>query len=469
MTITPISLGTGSSPSRFAAGGAARAINCYLERQGDEAKAPEIMVACDGLTAFATLPTYPVRAMLEVGTYLYVVAGRVMYRVDTLGNYTVLGNVPTEGIVTMVRNRRTNPQIGIVSERLYYVYDTVDGSFERITVSDVTDFYPTSITILDGYGILPVSSSRWYATELDDLATVDGLSFGSAESDPDEIVMSATREGEVVIFGTQTTEFFQDTGDETFAFTRSQAIRLGCLAGGSVANIDRTLAWVAHDGTVRMLSGYGGERISDHAVERAIASVDPSELRATTWWGRGHTFYVLSSDSWTWAYDLATGKWHERKSYQSSRWMIAEVARYGLQLIAGGNDSGDLYVMSGDAYDEDGEPLVMTVQTPPVHAAPYRLGFNALFVDIVPGVGLADGSTQDVTPELMVSWSDNGGQTWSAERRVSLGRLGEMTKRAVVRRLGVSNQIGRTFKISISAAVARGLLGLSADVEKLAA
>lgn len=470
MTITPISLGSGSSPSRFAAGGAAHFINCYLEKQGEDSKAPEIVVASDGLTAFGDLPTDGIRAALEVGAYIYVVYGRVMYRVDSLGEYTVLGNVPTDGLVTMVRNRRTNPQIGIVSDRLFYVYDTVDGSFTRVTgPSTATDFYPTSITILDGYGILPVSNSKWYVTALDDLTSVDGLDFAEAESDPDDIVRASTREGEVVLFGRDTTEWWQDTGDADFAFARSQAIRLGCLSAGSVAAVDRTLAWIAHDGTVRLMSGYGGDRISDHAVERAIASVDPDTIYATSWWARGHTFYAISSAEWTWIYDLSTGKWHERKSYGQSRWDIAVVARFGLQWVAGSSSSGELYVMSPDAMDEDGTAIVMTTQTPPVHAFPYRLCFNALYVDIVPGVGLNTSATAELDPELMVSWSDNGGQTWSTERRVKLGKLGQMTQRAVVRRLGIGNQIGRTFRFSISASVARAFLGASVDVDKLAA
>jgi hypothetical protein len=470
MSMTPIALGSGSSPSRFAAGGAAHFVNCYLEKQGEDAKAPGIVVASDGLTEFATLPTTGIRAAIEVGDYFYCVFGRVFYRVDTIGNYTVLGNIPTDEPVTIVRNRRTSPQIGIVSDRLYYVYDTVDGSFTRVTgPSSATDFEPTSITILDGYGILPVSNSKWYTTALDDLTSVDALDFAEAESDPDDIVRAATREGEVVLFGRDTIEWWQDTGGTDFAFARSQAIRLGCIGAGVVAAVDRTLAWIAQDGTVRLMSGYGGDRISDHAVERAIASVDPSTISATSWWRNGHTFYAISSAEWSWVYDLATSKWHERKSYDQSRWDIAVCARFGLQWLAGSSSTGELYVMSPDAMDEDGTAIVMTVQTPPVHAFPYRLQFNAIYVDIVPGVGLNTTAAAELDPELMVSWSDNGGQTWSTERRIALGRLGKMTQRAVARRLGISNQIGRTFKFSISASVARAFLGASVDVDKLAA
>ena len=69
----------------------------------------------------------------------------------------------------------------------------------------------------------------------------------------------------------------------------------------------------------------------------------------------------------------------------------------------------------------------------------------------------------------MVRWTDNGGRTWSNERQEPLGPLGDYTRRAVTRRLGTGNANGRVFKLSISAAVAKAIQSLSADVEKLAA
>ena len=77
-------------------------------------------------------------------------------------------------------------------------------------------------------------------------------------------------------------------------------------------------------------------------------------------------------------------------------------------------------------------------------------------------------STENTDPELMVSWSDDGGHTWSAERRVALGGIGYNQRRAVLRRLGQTGPQGRTFRISCSAAVAKALLGASIDATTLA-
>ena len=90
-------------------------------------------------------------------------------------------------------------------------------------------------------------------------------------------------------------------------------------------------------------------------------------------------------------------------------------------------------------------------------------------LDILPGVGLNSSSPELLDPEMMIRWSDDGGYSWSAERRVELGRLGQTVKRAVIRRLGRTTQQGRIFEFSVSAAVARAWLGASVDIEKLAA
>ena len=469
MSIVPISLGTGSNRARFDHGGAARHINCYVEQLGDEAKAPAMLVAHDGLTDFATLTSAGVRGMLEVGAYLWVVSGRQVYRVDTGGNAVSIGGIPTDGPVYMARNRRAVPQIGILSSGLLYVINTGTSALTQVVDADLPP--GSSLTVLDGFGIIPVSNGRWFTTGLDDFTTIDALDFGTADSNPDEIVRGATREGEVVLFGTRSIEWWRNTGNVDFSFSggRVAIAEIGCLAAGSVATIDRTLAWVAHDGTVRLMSGYDGQRISNHAVERDIASADPNAISATSWAARGHTFYALSSPNWTHVWNKTTGTWSERKSYGQNRWRGSVVTKFGTAWIVGDAALGKLYGMSPDATSEGNEPLVMTVRTPPVHAFPSRLQIAALFVDIIPGVGLNTAMPAALDPELMVRWSDNGGTTWSAERRIALGRQGDTVRRAVLRRLGVTSTHGRTFEFSISAAVAKGLLGASLDATKLAA
>ena len=96
--------------------------------------------------------------------------------------------------------------------------------------------------MFDGYGVLPASKNQWYITSVDDFTTVSLLDFAQAEGDPDEIIATDERDGEVILFGVDSVEWWQDTGGADFPFSRSQVVHLGCLCAGGVHKVDRTVA-----------------------------------------------------------------------------------------------------------------------------------------------------------------------------------------------------------------------------------
>jgi hypothetical protein len=67
-------------------------------------------------------------------------------------------------------------------------------------------------------------------------------------------------------------------------------------------------------------------------------------------------------------------------------------------------------------------------------------------------------------PMVMLSWSDDGGHTWSNERTVKMGKTGNYLKRLIWRRLGKSRN--RIFRISISDAIKKVLIASYVDLKK---
>lgn len=472
-----ISLGLRSNPARNSQAGAARLVNCFAEEQGEDGKTSWVIYSTEGLRAFGSaLAGGGIRAMLAVNDTLYVVAGRNVYAVTPSGTSTRIGGIPTDGAVYMERNRRVPAQIGIVSDGLYFVIDTLANTLTQINDPDLPS--PISLSFLDGYGILPISNGRFMLTNIDDFTVIDASDEGTCEAYPDEIVRSAVLEREAVFFGTQSIEWHQNTGDEDFPFERVQAIELGCLAGGSVAKVDtetrKTLIWVAPDHTVRMMNGYSGQVISTNEIEKLIKELDEAglapTLRGTSWSHAGRFFYALSCASWTRVYDSSNGNWHDRLSYDSPRWRIGQCTQFMGKLIGGDFETGQLYEMRFDVFDENGEYLVMDVLTPPVHAFPYKLKFSALYIDMATGVGLNSTSDHSLDPKIMVSWSDDGGASFSAERVRSLGRLAQTGRQVEpIYRLGKCGHKGRIFRFRISAPVERVMMQASVEFTKLAA
>ena len=468
--LVPVSLGTRSNPARYAQGGSARLINCYAEDAGGEAKVPWPVYTCDGLQGFAALPEADggVRASIEVDGALYTVCGTRVYKTVPNGTVTLLGsmNIDTSAPVYMARNRRATPDIGIVCSGLMFVIR--DGVLTQVTDADLLS--PTSCAFVNGYFVIGTANNTWQIGAIDDGLAWDALDYTRADANPDDVVVVAGMQAQAVIFGEVSTEFWRDVGGADFPFERVTSVDIGCLAAGSVQSVEQTLAFVGHDRTVRMFGGYEAVRVSTNAVERAIEDLaDRSIITSCTWVKDGHTFYSISSPSWTWVFDTVTKLWHERQSYGSSKWKVATVTAFDGKLIAGDATEGKLYEMSADFFDESGDPLVSEIVLPPVHQFPNRFIINTAYIDAQVGVGTGVGAVQDIDPELMLSWSHDGGETFAGERRIKLGQMGKNITRLKEHRLGMCGQNGVVFKISCSAKVRRALYGLTLDIDQVAA
>jgi hypothetical protein len=477
----PVTLGMRSNPGRYGQDSAARLINCYAEDAGDEGKIRFPIYASDGFDTFSTLAgAGGVRAMLNLNDdTLYVVAGRVLYRVSTAGVATPVGGFETDGHVFMARNRRSTPHIGIVSDGLYYIIS--NNVLSQINDSDLPA--PNSITSIDGYFVLTIEDGRFFITSIDDGTAIDGLDFAAAEANPDGLMVAGTRGRELVLFGPRSIEFHTNTGNADFPFERVQAINIGCWTAGSMCETTfiregsaaDTIIWAGTDAQgayagVMMLEGYGGAKISSHAVDRDIvAEPDKDDIRAYTWSSGGHTFYCITGTTFTWTYDTVTGFWHERESYGLDRWRISAATTFNGKNIVGDYASGILYEMRADLCSEAGRPLVMTVQPPAVHAWPHPMRFYNLFVDTIPGVGLNTTDTHNASPMLMVSHSNDGGKTWSSERTAEVGAIGNFKKRVKFSRFGKSREDGKVFRFSCSADVFKGITGMAVVAKKVGA
>jgi len=232
---------------------------------------------------------------------------------------------------------------------------------------------------------------------------------------------------------------------------------MGCFAPMSVATVSGTLAWVdqTREGgkMVRLMDGYYGNVISTPSVERFLDKItDRNELQAFAWSRRGHTFYALSGNNGTWVYDVKTQQWHERQSYGLNRWRASCHAIFQGKHYVGHYASNKIYEMSPDFEDEEGDPLVMTVQTA---NNPGRMIYNNIQIEALPGVGLNTTTPADLDPVLMMDWSDDGGNAWSQQRQLALGRQGKTGVILNSYRMGTSSTQGRSYRFSISANVAK--------------
>lgn len=447
---------------------AQRAVNCYLETDPTSQRAPLALYGTPGLVLRATLGAGPVRGgILEAG-YGWWVSGSSVYRLDSSYTATLLGSIgSSSGQVSMASN---GTQVLIVDGVGGWLVNTATGALTQITDGD----FPNGVrraTFQDGYFIVTgkAGSQQFWINEVAyDGAQWNGLDFASAEGSPDSTLGVISDHRELWLFGSNSAEVWVNTGSSDFPFQRSgnTFIEHGCASGATVAKADNTVFWLGTDdrgsGIVWRADGYTPVRISTHAVEKALASCTLSAASAFTYQQEGHIFYVLNLPEATWVYDAATQQWHERAWMDPatgalSRWRGDSMVFLGEHLV-GDYQSGKVYSMDLDTYTDDGNPIKRIRAAQTAENLQLRMFYQSLQVDMETGLG-----TGASNPQLILRWSNDGGHTWSNERMVSAGKVGQYGARAKFNRLGSGRN--RVFELSMTDDAKFAVLGAVVEAE----
>lgn len=437
----------------------ARMVNLFPEIVAEGGKEPAFLQRAPGLRLLVAVGTGPIRGIRTVGNDLYVVSGKYLYKVDTSYTVTQLGQVnDLSSPVSMADN---GTQLVVACAGPMYVYNTGTNAFAQVTDPDFQG--ALTVSFLDGYFVyIEPNSQKVWVTALNDPLSVDPLEFASAEADPDNLVSSIVDHSEVWLFGTNSVEVWYDSGNADFPLQRIQGAfnEIGCAATFSVAKLDNGLFWLGSDrrgkGIVYRANGYSGARISTHAVEWQIQQyADISDAVAYTYQQDGHSFYVLSfpSANATWVYDVATQAWHERAG-----WINGSFTRHRTNCqtyfnnvnAVGDCQNGNIYAFDVNKYSDHDrvQKWLRSWRALPANQNNLtRMAHHSLQLDCESGVGLVEGQGSD--PQVMLRWSDDGGHTWSSERWVSMGKIGQYFRRAIWRRLGMTLKLrDRVYEVS---------------------
>lgn len=411
---------------------AQRLVNWYAEAQPADAAGPVTLMPAPGLKAFATAGTGPIRGAVEMGGLLYVISGSRLYSVSSNGTATSIGSIVSSSRYSMSSN---GLEIFIAANTKSYVYDTTN-SLREVTSAGFLG--ADHITYQDQYFIAKQpNAATFQVSSLADGFTWDAADVATAEGDPDALVSLISDHRELWLFGARTTEVWQNTGNATFPFERLTYVEKGCSAQHSVAKADNTVYWLGNDGMVYRAEGYNPVRVSDHGVESAISAyTTTSDAFAWTYSDQGHTFYVLQfpAENACWVFDVSTGMWHERETYNEDRYRVNAYAEAFGKKLVGDYKTGEIFELDPDTYTDGGEYIVRSTISPPLgnYERPTFLGRFVAEFDM--GQGLTSGQGSD--PVATLQWSDDGGRTWSSSYSRSIGKKGEYGTRAVWNRLG---------------------------------
>ena len=456
-----------------------RTVNLYTEIVTSEgvSKARAALYPVPGLDPFVTLPEVPARGAIEVIGRVFVAAGSSLYEVEANRTVTKRGALPlaTREPVQMTHNGRQGHLLVIAHNHTVAYYDLQSNTLYQDVVSAVDRIGEARgyfVGLDDQASILRVSPllGRSAGTAADPaLFAWDAARFERRSLANDPWVSMIVHDGEIILFGKDTTEFWEisDTPDFPFAPVVERTFAIGIAARDSVARVGNTIAWLGGNtqgaGEVYVLDGYSPTRVSTHAVEHAIQGYRKTEGidRAIGWsYSRdGHVFYVLEfpASQHTWVYDLATAQWHERGSLDARRGDFGVWgARYHVnafnRALVCDSRSGVISSLDEDRYlDVDDTPIVRLRRAPHLAYENKTIVYHAFELEYERGVGQLVGPAAAVNPTFEMRYSNDGGNHWSMPWSKAMGRAGEYSQRARWMPLGAGRQ--RVFEVSTSAPV----------------
>ena len=426
-------------------------INLFYEK----GQSGESLVGTAGAAAFNTTGSGEVRGGIAYNDLAYFVIGNTLYELNSAGTATSRGTLNTsEGRVSLAHNGvrpSANQHIMIVDGSSSYVYDNTTSTLTENTDADFVA--ADQVVFIDGYflfnqaGTTTAKSDRFWITEQYDGTSVIATDFATAEGSPDEIRGLIADNREIFLFGAETLEVWYNSGDIDNTFQRFQGgfKQHGCASRWTPARFDNSVVWLSQnergDGLISTLGeGYQPKIISSAELNYQISTyTNLDQAFAYTYQHEGHEFYVITfpSNNATWAYDASTQQWHRRAHNISDHFPSRE--RYNCHVFAFGEHlfgdylDGTIYKLDGTIGTFLGARVERERTTMSASDEEGRTRLSSLQLDMEEGIG--DGNTAN-DDEFWLSYSKNGGHTYSTEVVKSAGEGGEWGTRVLWRKLG---------------------------------
>lgn len=263
--------------------------------------------------------------------------------------------------------------------------------------------------------------------------TIDGLSFATAESQPDRLRDLLFIDGVLVLFGAETVESWPSSSDADRPFQPlpGRIFEKGIRATGCAAKIGSSFAWVTDGNEVCL--GEPDAIISNPGLEAEIEA--SSSVRLWTYRLEGMEFLALTLDSGTWSWSWRSKLWSQQESYGEANWIphCFSGGVFGSSIdgrtIEWGDDHLDFggvlerRLRGGLVINAGGLTINNLIARVNVGHTPYLTGTYA-------------------APVVEARFSRDAGNTWGNWRAKPLGGQGEYRKRVQWAGCGMFGQPG---------------------------
>lgn len=371
---------------------------------------------------------------------VFVVSGSQLFEERGDGSSVLYGSLDSStGYVTMADN---GLQLAACDGISLYIFTYATNVFLKVVNPNLPS--ASSVIFLDGYFVVSKSpnSGIFQISAPYDGTSWAALDFATAESSPDSLLCVQSIQGQLWLFGVQSTEIWQNTGAASFPFQRTNSaakLSVGTIAPYTVLEVDNTGYWVGQDkqgkGIVYKADGFSPQRISTTPIELILqAAPDPTNLRGFVYQEMGHTFYIITGGGMETApvLDLATQLWSE--------WAyLDEAGNYELPLqsyvfyafgkiIALDRLNGNVYEQKMDFFSDNGNPIARDRTFTHLFNKSQRFRISNLCIFFEEGVA----NDNIPAPVALLYISADSGRSYGTPFVASLGLVGEFNERGAL-------------------------------------
>jgi hypothetical protein len=400
---------------------------------------------------------------------LYKVVDTTLYSEDNVGNRTSIGTIAGTGLCSFDDN---GIEMIIVRQGNVYSYDGT-----TLTTATNSGFEsPKYVTVLNSQAIYPGANRRFIVSNagvsVGDLITLNALNYASKGRKGDDLVRPYVFKERIYLFGNKTFEKWWNSGigNPPVDPIQNGLTKSGLIAPWSIGSNDSTLYYLSNDFTVRAIRG---DQLSQPIT--TIPLVQEFKSYGTVADAIGFClefddqhFYYLSFPSArkTWCYCQESNGWFElTTTNQEVGYRATSYAQaYGRQYIAIG---GNTYYLDSNTYKNGTETIIRERVSQTIHAGLYAQGMEGSRLSmvsleiVIKTKGLTTG--QGSSPTVMVSYSDDNGRHWSAERFLPGQKLGKYTWRVRTDQLGEFYE--RVIRVRVSDPVSNSIQSAKATFE----
>ncbi len=384
---------------------------------------------------------------------LYAVYGNSLYRIsrtilpdgESTFSSTYIGPISGDIDVIMVSLKNQMcilvPDTGATTTGNAYIYD---GSSLTDITSESNFLSPAiSVVAIDSYFVFAQYNTRFiFHSNLNDGTTFNAVDAWEVQQYPSNKGL-VVYQNNLYASGESVTVPFYNADELEFSFRPNPgAVYDFGLAGQYAVSLFRGSFVFVGSGenaerSVWLFNGGQPEKISDEPLDFIIQNQTPEDLqscRLQRHSQNGAEFICLYIADYCFVYDLVSGRWHERRSKINigsslidSQWRAQHIAQAYNKVFVSDSNTGLLGELVDEIGTEYGTPMHRFFITQPFLELGRRLRVYA--IEVYMDVGKGDDNMQ-------LSWSDDGGFTWSETLSRGMGAAGEYGRRVVFNRLG---------------------------------